>query len=56
MELLAAFEKANNIKVSYEIKDKRKGDPASIIADSTKAGELLGWEPIYSLEESLKIL
>ena len=56
MELLAAFEKANNIKVSYEIKDKRKGDPASIIADSTKARELLGWEPIYSLEESLKIL
>lgn len=56
MELLAAFEKANNTKVPYEIKDKRKGDPASIIADSTKARELLGWEPIYSLEESLKIL
>lgn len=56
MELLAAFEKANNTKVTYEIKDKRKGDPASIIADSTKARELLGWEPIYSLEESLKIL
>lgn len=56
LEFIKAFEKANNIEVPYEIKDRRKGDPASIIADSTKARELLNWKPKYSLEESLKVL
>lgn len=56
LELLKAFEKANNVKINYVIKDKRPGDPASLIADSTKAKELLDWTPIYTLEDSLKVL
>ena len=55
LELLNAFEIANQVKLNYSIKDKRKGDPASIIADSTKANELLNWTPQYSLEDSLTI-
>lgn len=56
IEFIKAFEKANNIKLSYEIKEPRKGDPASVVADNKKAKELLGWSPEYSLEESLKLL
>lgn len=56
LELLDAFEKANNIKIDYKITGKRQGDPASVIANSTKANELLGWMPNYSLQQSLKII
>lgn len=56
LELLDAFEKANNVKIDYEITDRRQGDPASVIANSTKANELLGWVPEYSLQQSLKVI
>lgn len=56
LELVKAFEKANNVTINYEIKEARKGDPASVVADNQKATELLKWAPKYSLEESLKVL
>lgn len=55
LELISAFEKANNCKIDYEIKGPRRGDPASLIADNRKSRELLRWEPQFTLEESLKI-
>ena len=55
LEFIKAFEKANNVKINYEIKERRKGDPASVVADNKKAKELLGWQPKYTLEESLKV-
>lgn len=56
LELIEAFNKANGTYIGYEIKEKRKGDPAIVIADSQKANELLHWSPDYTLEQSLKIL
>jgi UDP-glucose 4-epimerase len=56
LEVLDAFEQANSTKISYIIKEPRKGDPASLIADNRKARELLKWEPQYTLVESLKVL
>ncbi|MCZ2257307.1 UDP-glucose 4-epimerase GalE [Sporosarcina sp. G11-34] len=44
LELVKAFEEANDIKVPYEIVDRRPGDIASCYADASKAKRELGWE------------
>ena len=39
-------------KISFKIGKRRDGDPASLVANSSKALSLLGWSPMYSsLEE-----
>ncbi|EYE87644.1 UDP-glucose 4-epimerase [Fervidicella metallireducens AeB] len=43
LQLLDAFERANNIKVPYEIVDRRPGDIATCYADATKARIELNW-------------
>lgn len=43
LQLVNAFEEANNIKVPYEIVERRAGDIAECYADATKAKEELGW-------------
>ncbi|MCA0756488.1 UDP-glucose 4-epimerase GalE [Paenibacillus sp. N4] len=44
LELIKAFDQANNIKIPYEISDRRPGDIASCYADASKAKNELGWE------------
>lgn len=41
-------------KVNYEIGERRKGDPAKIVASNKLAQEKLGWTPKRSLEEIIK--
>ncbi|MCR5674049.1 MAG: UDP-glucose 4-epimerase GalE [Lachnospiraceae bacterium] len=43
LELVKSFEKANGIKIPYEIKERRPGDIATCYADATKAKKELGW-------------
>lgn len=43
LELVKAFEEANDIEVPYEIVDRRSGDIASCYADASKAKRELGW-------------
>ena len=43
IEIVNAFEKANNIKVKYEIAPRRPGDIAECYADTQKAKEELNW-------------
>lgn len=43
LELVKAFEEANDIQVPYEIVARRPGDIASCYANSTKAEKELGW-------------
>ncbi|KMK77845.1 UDP-glucose 4-epimerase GalE [Alkalihalobacillus pseudalcaliphilus] len=43
LELVEAFEKANEIEVPYEIVDRRPGDIASCYAEASKAKKELGW-------------
>ncbi|MDC3416597.1 UDP-glucose 4-epimerase GalE [Aquibacillus salsiterrae] len=43
LELVKAFEEANDIEVPYEIVDRRPGDIASCYADASKAMQELGW-------------
>ncbi len=40
--------------VKYELSPKREGDLAEIYADSTKANNILGWQPKYSLDEMVR--
>lgn len=56
LELIDAFNKANNVNIEYVIEKARKGDPASVVADNQKAKELLHWQPSYTIEQSLKII
>ncbi|WP_144462521.1 UDP-glucose 4-epimerase GalE [Siminovitchia fortis] len=44
LEVIKAFEKATNRKISYEIVDRRPGDVAVSFADPTKAMEELHWK------------
>ncbi|MCM3386850.1 UDP-glucose 4-epimerase GalE [Ureibacillus chungkukjangi] len=43
LELVKAFEDANDIEVPYEIVDRRPGDIASCYADASKAKKELAW-------------
>lgn len=44
LELVKAFEEANEIKVPYEIVARRPGDIAECYADASKAERELGWK------------
>ena len=47
-EIIDMVEKVTQIKISYEISEKRKGDPAELIADNSKISEKLNWRAKYS--------
>lgn len=51
LDVVHAFEKANDIDIPYEIVERRPGDIAIGYADPTKAKDLLGWEAEHSLED-----
>ena len=44
LDVVKAFEKANQIKVKYEISPRRPGDIATCYSDPSKAAKLLGWK------------
>lgn len=43
LQLVKAFEEANNIEVPYEVVERRTGDIASCYADVSKARNEIGW-------------
>ncbi|EEE40961.1 UDP-glucose 4-epimerase GalE [Prochlorococcus marinus] len=51
LELIKIFEKTNNVKVPFEIVDRRPGDAASVVADNQLLKSTLNWLPKLSLEE-----
>lgn len=51
LDVVHAFENANDVEIPYEIVERRPGDIAVGYADPTKAKELLNWEAKYSLED-----
>src|SRR5690554_6112429 len=54
LEMIQAFEKANNLKIPYEIKERRAGDIQEAYADYTLAKKELNWQPKIDLETSMK--
>ncbi len=51
LDVVHAFEKANNLKVPYSIKPRRPGDIATCYCNPAKAKAELGWEAKYGIEE-----
>ncbi|MGL5971926.1 MAG: UDP-glucose 4-epimerase GalE, partial [Cetobacterium sp.] len=47
LEMLNAAEKVIGVNINSEIIERRAGDPASVVASSEKAREILGWKPEY---------
>jgi len=54
LEVIAAFEKANDIKIKYEIAPRRAGDIATSYADVSKAKKILNWSAKHTVEEACK--
>lgn len=53
LQIIQAFENANNIQVPYVITERRKGDLPAFWADASKAKTHLGWETKRSLEQMM---
>jgi len=51
LDMVHAFEKANNVKIPYKIVGRRPGDIATCYSDPTKAREELGFVAKKSLED-----
>lgn len=54
LEVVHAFENANDVKVPYQICDRREGDITIAYANADKAEKELGWKSETSLEDALK--
>jgi UDP-glucose 4-epimerase len=54
LEVIKAFEKANNIKIKYKFDKRRQGDITAAYADTNLANNELGWKTKHSLKDALK--
>lgn len=54
LEVVKAFETANNVEVPYKICDRREGDITVAYANANKAEKELNWKSETSLEEALR--
>ncbi|MEI7489520.1 MAG: UDP-glucose 4-epimerase GalE [Chryseobacterium sp.] len=54
LEVVKAFETANNVEVPYKICDRREGDITIAYANANKAEKELNWKSETSLEEALR--
>lgn len=53
LEMLNAAKKVTNVDIKSEVVEKREGDPASVVAASEKARDVLGWKPEYTEVEKI---
>lgn len=51
LDIVHAFEAANNIKIPYVITDRRPGDVETLYADPSLAEKMLGWKAEKNLED-----
>lgn len=51
LDLVRAFEKANDIQVPYVLAPRRPGDIATCYSDPSKAEQVLGWKASRSVED-----
>jgi UDP-glucose 4-epimerase len=53
LEAIYAFEKVSGVKLNYEIGPRRPGDVVSVYANNDLAKNVLGWTPLFSLEDMM---
>jgi UDP-glucose 4-epimerase len=54
LELVKTFEKANKLKLNYQIGARRPGDAEKIYAITQKAEKIMGWKAEKTLADALK--
>lgn len=54
LEIIKSFESENNVKLNYQITDRRSGDVIEIFSDSSKAHGEIGWIPTRDLKDMVK--
>lgn len=54
LEVIHAFEKANNEKLNYQIGARRAGDIEKVWGDVTKSSQELGWKAELGIEEMMR--
>lgn len=52
-EVFSVCEKVTGKSIPVDIQPRREGDPAILVADNTKAKNILGWIPQKTLEDSI---
>lgn len=52
-EMLDETKRITGQKINYKMGDRRPGDPAALMAVSTKANKLLGWKAMHSSLENI---
>jgi len=53
LEAIHAFEKVSGKKLNYEIGPRRPGDVVTVYASNDLAKEMLGWNPLYNLDDMM---
>ncbi len=53
-EVLDTTSRISGVRVPQIISPRRPGDPSRVFADNTKAKQLLGWVPVYGLEQIIQ--
>ncbi|MGL5000333.1 MAG: UDP-glucose 4-epimerase GalE, partial [Cetobacterium sp.] len=48
LQMLNAAKKVTGVEIKSETIERRAGDPASVVASSEKARQILGWKPEYT--------
>ncbi len=51
IELIETFKKVNNVPIPFSFSKRRPGDRGIVYADNSLAKELLGWEPLRTIED-----
>ena len=54
LEVIGAFEKANSLKINYEITDRRDGDIEIIYSDTKLSNDLLDWKSEMGIEDMMR--
>jgi len=53
LDIINKFELHSNRKIPYIFQDRRLGDPDILLADSNKASKIMGFNPIYNLDDMI---
>jgi UDP-glucose 4-epimerase len=53
-EIFDTAERISGVRIPVEYVARRAGDPVAVWADNSKAKELLGWQPHYTLEDIIR--
>ena len=54
LEIIEKVEEVSGAKVSYKVSERRKGDPAVLVASNSKAKKVIGWVPVHDITDIIK--